>query len=34
MLRKASQRENLKVREIAQQIVERKPPDASSSELR
>ena len=34
VLRKASQRENLKVRDIAQRIVERKPADASRSELR
>ncbi len=32
VLRKASQRENLKVRDIAQRIVERKPADASRSE--
>jgi len=31
-LRKASQRENLKVRDIARRIVERKPADASRSE--
>ena len=34
VLRKASQRENVKVRDIAQRIVDRKPADASSSELR
>ena len=34
VLRKASQRENLKVRDIAQRIVERKPADASRSGLR
>ena len=34
VLRKASQRENIKVRDIAQRIVERKPGEASSSELR
>jgi GAF domain-containing protein len=32
VLRKASQRENLKVRDIAQRIVERKPADARRSE--
>ena len=31
VLRKASQRENLKVRDIAQRVVDRKPSDASSS---
>ena len=34
VLRKASQRENLKVRDIAQRIVDRKPTDARGSELR
>ena len=34
VLRKASQRENVKVRDIAQRIVDRKPAEASSSELR
>jgi len=33
VLRKASQRENLKVRDIAQRIVERQPADSSRSEL-
>ena len=34
VLRKASQRENIKVRDIAQRIVDRKPAEANSSELR
>ena len=34
VLRKASQRENVKVRDIAQRIVDRKPADSSSSQLR
>ncbi|MDQ3641569.1 MAG: ANTAR domain-containing protein, partial [Actinomycetota bacterium] len=34
VLRKASQRENVKVRDIAQRIVDRKPSDAGSSALR
>jgi len=34
VLRKASQRENVKVREIAQRVVERKPADSRESELR
>ncbi len=33
VLRKASQRENVKVRDIAQRIVDRKPSDSSSSQL-